>query len=94
MGRPADREDRVLFCLQCVDGYPYLNRCPASLYFDDINKLCTFKNEARCGPLPTSECILPAVPAVAFDPSASNASHIHDSPRPHHRDARGPGPEV
>lgn len=43
-------------CLfQCVDNYPYLNRCPSGLYFDDINKLCTFKNEARCGPLPTSE---------------------------------------
>lgn len=40
---------------QCVDNFPYLNRCPAGLYFDDVNKLCTFKNEARCGPLPTSK---------------------------------------
>lgn len=40
---------------QCVDNHPYLNRCPAGLYFDDVNKLCTFKNEARCGPLPTSK---------------------------------------
>ncbi|KAK7862343.1 hypothetical protein R5R35_011571 [Gryllus longicercus] len=39
---------------QCVDGYPYLNRCPSGLYFDDINKLCTFKNEARCGPILTT----------------------------------------
>ncbi|XP_046664819.1 chitin deacetylase 1 [Homalodisca vitripennis] len=39
---------------QCVDNYPYLNRCPSGLYFDDVNKLCTFKNEARCGPLPTT----------------------------------------
>ncbi|XP_046388166.1 chitin deacetylase 1 [Ischnura elegans] len=39
---------------QCVDGYPYLNRCPSGLYFDDISKLCTFKNEARCGPIITT----------------------------------------
>ncbi|KDR24193.1 uncharacterized protein LOC110828651 [Zootermopsis nevadensis] len=39
---------------QCVDGFPYLNRCPSGLYFDDINKLCTFKNEARCGPISTT----------------------------------------
>ncbi|KAG8231417.1 hypothetical protein J437_LFUL012427, partial [Ladona fulva] len=38
---------------QCVDGYPYLNRCPSGLYFDDISKLCTFKEEARCGPINT-----------------------------------------
>lgn len=36
---------------QCVDGFPYLNRCPSSLYFDDISKFCTFKVEARCGPI-------------------------------------------
>ncbi|OXU24113.1 hypothetical protein TSAR_010127 [Trichomalopsis sarcophagae] len=36
---------------QCVDGYPYLNRCPSGLHFDDISKFCTFKNEARCGPI-------------------------------------------
>lgn len=42
---------------QCVDGYPYLNRCPSGLYFDDINKYCTFKDEARCGPIATSEYI-------------------------------------
>ncbi|XP_057341564.1 chitin deacetylase 1 [Microplitis mediator] len=39
---------------QCVDGYPYLNRCPSGLHFDDISKFCTFKNEARCGPIPTT----------------------------------------
>lgn len=39
---------------QCVDGYPYVNRCPAGLYFDDISKYCTFKNEARCGPISSS----------------------------------------
>lgn len=43
---------------QCVDGYPYMNRCPSGLYFDDIAKYCTFKNEARCGPLASSEYIL------------------------------------
>lgn len=31
-----------------------MNRCPPGLHFDDISKLCLFKNEARCGPLPTS----------------------------------------
>ncbi|CAD7090070.1 unnamed protein product [Hermetia illucens] len=36
---------------QCVDGYPYINRCPSGLYFDDISKFCTFKAEARCGPI-------------------------------------------
>ncbi|CAK9825020.1 Chitin deacetylase 1 [Anthophora retusa] len=39
---------------QCVDGYPYLNRCPSGLHFDDISKFCTFKNEARCGPIATT----------------------------------------
>lgn len=42
------------FLFQCVDNYAYLNRCPSGLYFDDVNKLCTFKSEARCGPVPTS----------------------------------------
>lgn len=40
---------------QCVDGFPYLNRCPSGLHFDDIQKFCTFKNEARCGPIATSK---------------------------------------
>uniref|UniRef100_A0A1B0CP06 Putative peritrophin-1 n=1 Tax=Lutzomyia longipalpis TaxID=7200 RepID=A0A1B0CP06_LUTLO len=40
---------------QCVDGYPYLNRCPSGLFFDDISKYCTFKDEARCGPIATSQ---------------------------------------
>lgn len=42
---------------QCVDGFPYLNRCPSSLFFDDILKFCTFKEEARCGPIATSKNI-------------------------------------
>lgn len=41
-----------MFFLQCVDGYPYVNRCPSGLYFDDVQKFCTFKAEAKCGPLP------------------------------------------
>nr|CAH7729243.1 unnamed protein product [Callosobruchus chinensis] len=40
---------------QCVDGYPYVNRCPSGLYFDDVSKYCTFKNEARCGPVATTQ---------------------------------------
>lgn len=43
---------------KCVDGYPYLNRCPSGLHFDDISKFCTFRNEARCGPIETSKRIL------------------------------------
>uniref|UniRef100_A0A1B0FLW3 Chitin-binding type-2 domain-containing protein n=1 Tax=Glossina morsitans morsitans TaxID=37546 RepID=A0A1B0FLW3_GLOMM len=42
---------------QCVDGFPYLNRCPSGLYFDDVQKFCTFKDEAKCGPLSTSKSI-------------------------------------
>lgn len=38
-----------------MDGFPYVNRCPSGLYFDDISKFCTFKNEARCGPIATSK---------------------------------------
>jgi Chitin binding Peritrophin-A domain len=43
-----------IHCVQCVEGTPFLSRCPSSLYFDDIQKLCTFKNEAVCGPVATS----------------------------------------
>lgn len=32
-----------------------MNRCPSGLFFDDVAKYCTFKDEARCGPLPASE---------------------------------------
>ncbi|CAH1407765.1 unnamed protein product [Nezara viridula] len=52
--QPAGGSIRLLQVTTCVDNYPYLNRCPSGLYFDDINKLCTFKAEARCGPLPTT----------------------------------------
>lgn len=45
---------------QCVDGFPYLNRCPSGLYFDDISKFCTFKVEARCGPIAASEYLFPS----------------------------------
>nr|XP_037870242.1 chitin deacetylase 1-like isoform X2 [Bombyx mori] len=48
--------------LLCVDGYPYLNRCPSGLYFDDISKYCTFKAEARCGPIPTTPAPITEVP--------------------------------
>lgn len=32
-----------------------MNRCPSGLYFDDLAKYCTFKDEARCGPLAASK---------------------------------------
>ncbi|KAF5300043.1 hypothetical protein FQR65_LT09300 [Abscondita terminalis] len=51
---------------QCVDGYPYLNRCPSGLFFDDISKLCTFKDEARCGPIVST-------PAPVTEPAADLA---------------------
>lgn len=41
--------------IKCVDGYPYINNCPSGLHFDDIAKYCTFKSEARCGPIATSK---------------------------------------
>ncbi|XP_061382748.1 chitin deacetylase 1 [Danaus plexippus] len=47
---------------QCVDGFPYLNRCPSGLYFDDISKFCTFKAEARCGPIPTTVAPVTEIP--------------------------------
>ncbi|KAF4521597.1 hypothetical protein B566_EDAN001317 [Ephemera danica] len=58
---------------QCVDAYPYLNRCPSGLFFDDINKLCTFKNEARCGPIAATPAPITETPidqAVKCDLSA------------------------
>jgi len=36
---------------QCVEKHAYQTRCPSGLYFDDLDKLCTFKSEAKCGPL-------------------------------------------
>ncbi|KAG5890808.1 hypothetical protein JTB14_008249 [Gonioctena quinquepunctata] len=56
---------------QCVDGYPYVNRCPSGLYFDDISKYCTFKNEARCGPIESTPGPVTEVPtdlATKCDP--------------------------
>ncbi|XP_063376788.1 chitin deacetylase 1 [Cydia fagiglandana] len=57
---------------QCVDGYPYLNRCPSGLYFDDISKFCTFKAEARCGPIATTPAPITEAPldlATKCEPS-------------------------
>ncbi|XP_068632474.1 chitin deacetylase 1 [Battus philenor] len=57
---------------QCVDGYPYLNRCPSGLYFDDISKYCTFKAEARCGPISTTPAPITEAPtdlATKCDPA-------------------------
>uniref|UniRef100_A0A1A9ZBG6 Chitin-binding type-2 domain-containing protein n=1 Tax=Glossina pallidipes TaxID=7398 RepID=A0A1A9ZBG6_GLOPL len=47
---------------QCVDGFPYLNRCPSGLYFDDVQKFCTFKDEAKCGPLSTTPATVTDAP--------------------------------
>lgn len=52
---------------QCVDHHPYVSLCPSGLYFDDIKKLCTFKNEARCGPIPTTPAPITEAPTdLAF----------------------------
>ncbi|XP_065337290.1 chitin deacetylase 1 [Cloeon dipterum] len=57
---------------QCVDNFPYLNRCPSGLYFDDIKKLCTFKNEARCGPIAST-------PAPSTEPLIDRANKCDTS---------------
>ena len=36
---------------QCVDFRPITSFCPSGLYWDDIKKFCTYKNEAVCGPV-------------------------------------------
>lgn len=36
---------------QCVDFLPIRSFCPSGLYWDDIKKFCTYKNEAVCGPV-------------------------------------------
>lgn len=60
---------------QCVDGYPYMNRCPSGLYFDDVSKFCTFENEARCGPFASTPAPITEEPvdlATRCDPEKCN----------------------
>ncbi|XP_055711943.1 chitin deacetylase 1 [Phlebotomus papatasi] len=67
---------------QCVDGYPYLNRCPSGLYFDDINKYCTFKDEARCGPIATTPAPVTDTPqdlAVKCNPAECDLPYCYCS---------------
>ncbi|XP_023346591.1 uncharacterized protein LOC111715488 [Eurytemora carolleeae] len=56
---------------QCVEFFPYKNFCPSNLYWDDIKKLCTFKNEAVCGPVTTT----PA-PSTTPPPDTANTCDI------------------
>merc|ERR1712154_633676 len=36
---------------KCNHGVPTRLLCPSNLYFDDVLKYCTYKNEAQCGPV-------------------------------------------
>ena len=36
---------------KCDDGTAFRAFCPTGLYWDDERKFCTYKNEAKCGPL-------------------------------------------
>ena len=36
---------------KCDDGTAFRNFCPTGLYWDDERKFCTYKEEAKCGPL-------------------------------------------
>jgi len=67
---------------QCVDGHPYESRCPSTLYFDDINKFCTFKNEATCGPVAVTQAPSTEAPldlAVKCDPANCELPHCYCS---------------
>jgi len=35
----------------CVGHFPYRSNCPSGLYWDDVRKYCTYKDEAVCGPV-------------------------------------------
>ncbi|XP_045480332.1 chitin deacetylase 1 [Harmonia axyridis] len=67
---------------QCVDGFPYVNRCPSGLYFDDISKQCTFKNEVRCGPIATTPAAITEPPtdlAVKCNPAECELPYCYCS---------------
>ena len=53
---------------QCVDFRPITSFCPSGLYWDDIKKFCTYKNEAVCGPVPTT----PAPPSTTPPPDTAD----------------------
>merc|ERR1719495_778651 len=38
----------------CVGHHPYKSICPSGLYWDDVRKYCTYKDEAVCGPVATT----------------------------------------
>ncbi|CAG0892210.1 unnamed protein product [Cyprideis torosa] len=52
--------------INCVEKFPYLSNCPGGLFFDDISKACTFRNEATCGPISTTEA-----PSTTQSPDAA-----------------------
>jgi len=67
---------------QCVDGHPYATRCPSTLHFDDISKFCTFRTEARCGPIsstPAPSTEAPIDLAVKCEPASCDLPHCHCS---------------
>jgi len=51
----------------CIDFRPVKQHCPSGLYWDDIKKYCTYKNEAVCGPVAST----PAPPSTTAPPDTS-----------------------
>jgi len=51
----------------CVDFRPIKSFCPSGLYWDDIKKFCTYKNEAVCGPVAST----PAPPTTTPPPDSA-----------------------
>ena len=39
----------------CAQGNYHRSVCPAGLFWDDLDKICTYKENARCGPIANSE---------------------------------------
>jgi len=52
------------FYICSTDGAAHRSFCPNGLYWDDEKKICTYKNEAKCGPLEPSKERKKFVPKV------------------------------
>jgi len=58
---------------QCVDFLPIKSFCPSGLYWDDVRKYCTYKNEAVCGPVAST------TPPPTTEPPANTAKRCKES---------------
>jgi len=63
---------------QCIDFLPIRSHCPSGLYWDDIKKFCTYKNEAVCGPVATT----PAPPSTTPPPDMAKKCREEDCQLP------------